>query len=251
RFGFFPAFSMGWRISEENFMHDLRWLDDLKLRASYGEVGALAASDYQYLTLYGVYSPAYVMGGSAVQAISESAEPNRSITWERARKTDIGLETSLWNGLINFEADYFFEKRSNMLVRPDVVVPEEYGIGLSQVNAGIMSNQGSEFALSSTYRLGNELQVSIGTNFKFTKTKLLQIFETSATYENSNRRRTGRPLSTQFGLESIGFFKSDDFDDTGTLKEGIAIQPWGQVQPGDIRYADLNNDGKIDNNDET
>lgn len=251
RFGFFPAFSMGWRISEESFMKDLRWLDDLKLRASYGEVGALAGSDYQYLTLYGVYSPAYVIGGSAVQAMSESAEPNRSITWERARKTDIGVEASLWNGLINLEADYFFEKRSNMLVSPDVVVPDEYGIGLSQVNAGIMSNQGFEFALSSNYRFSNDLQVSLGTNFTFAKNKLLQIFETSVTYENPNRRRTGRPLSTQFGLQSIGFFESEDFDDAGSLKEGIALQPWGQVQPGDIRYADLNNDGRIDNNDET
>ena len=251
RFGFFPAFSVGWRISEENFMKHIRSLDNLKLRASYGEVGALAGSDYQYLTLYSVSNPAYVIGGNAVQGFSERSEPNRNITWERAKKTDIGIEASFWKGLVNLEADYFYEKRSNMLVNPDVVVPDEYGIGLSQINAGIMSNQGFEFSLSSNYNFSRDLSVSLGTNFTYAKNKLLQTFETPATYNNPNRRRTGRPLGTQFGLKSLGFFKAEDFDDTGNLKEGIATQPWGQVRPGDIRYSDLNNDGKIDVNDET
>ncbi|GAA4438979.1 TonB-dependent receptor [Ravibacter arvi] len=251
RYGFFPAFSAGWRISEENFLKNHRVIDNLKLRASYGEVGALAGSDYQYLTLYGVSSPAYVMGGSAVQAITERAEPNRNITWERAKKTDVGVELSAWKGLLNLEIDYFFEKRSNMLTQPDVIVPDEYGIGLSQVNAGIMSNRGFEFAIASNYRISPDLQVSLGTNFTFAKNKLIQTFETPATFNNPNRRRTGRQLGTQFGLESLGFFKAEDFDEAGNLKEGIAVQPWGKVRPGDIRYADLNNDGKIDINDET
>jgi TonB-linked SusC/RagA family outer membrane protein len=251
RFGFFPAFSVGWRVSEESFMKSVRWIDNLKIRGSYGEVGALAGSDYQYLTLYGVSSPAYVIGGSAVQGVSESAEANRNITWERAQKTDVGVEASLWKGLLNIEADYFFEKRANMLVRPDVIVPDEYGIGLSQVNDGIMSNQGFEFALSSRHKFSNDLNVSLGANFTFARNKLIQVFETAVTYDNPNRRRTGRPLNTQYGLQSLGFFSAENFDESGNLKEGIAVQPWGRVQPGDIRYADLNNDGKINNDDET
>ncbi|MEJ7829879.1 MAG: SusC/RagA family TonB-linked outer membrane protein, partial [Segetibacter sp.] len=135
QFGFFPAFSVGWRLSEEEIIkNNFNWIDNLKIRASYGEVGALAGSPFQYLSSYGVYGPAYVIGGNAVQATRERTESNPNITWERAKKSDIGLEATLWNGLLNIEVDYFTEKRSNMLTSPDVITPAEYGIGLSQVN---------------------------------------------------------------------------------------------------------------------
>ena len=252
RFGFFPAFSVGWRLSEENFMkNNFRWLDNLKLRASYGEVGALAGSAFQYMSTYSVAGPAYVIGGNAVQAVRERAQSNPNITWERAKKTDIGFEATLWKGLFTIEADYFHEKRSNMLLNPDVVLPLEYGIGLSQVNAGIMQNRGFDFSVSSVYRFSKDLQVSLGGNLTFAKNQLLKVYEASATYDNPNRRQTGRPLGTQFGFEALGFFQQSDFEDTGKLKPGIAVQPWGVVAPGDIRYRDMNGDGKISDDDLT
>ncbi|MGN6617747.1 MAG: SusC/RagA family TonB-linked outer membrane protein [Ilyomonas sp.] len=252
RWGFFPAFSLGWRLSEEKFLKDkLSWLDNLKLRASYGEVGALAGSPFQYMSTYDVLGTNYVLGGNAVQGIRERAEPNPNITWERAKKTDIGLEASLWKGLLNFEIDYFHEKRSNMLVNPDVIVPAEYGVGLSQVNAGIMSNHGFDLTISSVHQFSKDLQVSVNANLTYAKNKLLQIFEGPTTYNNPNRRITGRPLGTQFGFHALGYFKESDFDGDGALKSGIATQPWGAVQPGDIRYEDINKDGKIDNDDIT
>ncbi|MGV3557501.1 SusC/RagA family TonB-linked outer membrane protein [Larkinella arboricola] len=252
RFGFFPAFSLGWRLSEENFIkQNLRWIDNLKIRGSYGEVGALAGSAFQYMSTYSVAGPAYVLGGSAVQAIRERNEPNPNITWERAKKTDIGIEATLWKGLINLEADYFYEKRSNMLVNPDVIVPSEYGIGLSQVNAGVMQNRGVELSIGSTYRVSPDLRVSLNGNFTYAKNALLQVFEAAATYNNLNRRLTGKPLGTQFGFHSLGFFQVSDFDEAGNLKPGIAVQPWGKVQPGDIRYEDINKDGQINDDDLT
>ncbi len=252
RFGFFPAFSVGWRLSEESFLKgQTTWLDNLKLRASYGEVGALAGSPFQYLSTYSVAGPAYVMGGSAVQAVRERNQPNPNITWERAKKTDIGLEGTLWKGLLNFEIDYFYEKRSNMLVNPDVILPLEYGIGLSQVNNGIMDNRGFDLTLGSNYRISNDLQISLSGNLTYAKNKVLQVYETATTYNNPNRRVTGRPLGTQFGFHSLGFFQVEDFDETGQLKSGIAVQPWGKVQPGDIRYEDMNGDGKINDDDIT
>lgn len=251
RYGFFPAFSVGWRISEESFVKErFSWLDNLKLRASYGEVGALAGSAFQYLSTYNVSGPGYVIGGNAVQIVGERAEPNPNITWERAKKTDVGLELSLWNGLVNIEADYFYEKRSNMLSNPDVVTPAEYGIGLSQVNAGIMENRGIEFSGGLNYRLSGDLHVSLNGSFTYAKNKLLEVFENPVTFANPNRRRTGKPLGTQFGYHALGFFQLDDFDGNGNLKSGIATQPWGKVQPGDIRYQDVNADGKIDTDDQ-
>ncbi|WP_192579145.1 TonB-dependent receptor [Dyadobacter aurulentus] len=252
RFGFFPAFSAGWRLSEEQFLKGkVRWLDNLKVRASYGEVGALAGSPFQYLSTYNVVGPAYVIGGNAVQSVRERNQANPNITWERARKTDIGLEGTLWRGLLNFEVDYFYEKRSNMLVNPDVVLPLEYGIGLSQVNDGIMDNRGFDLSIGSNYRVSNDLQLSLSGNLTYAKNKVLQVFETATTFNNPNRRVTGRPLGTQFGFHSLGFFQVEDFDEAGALNPGIAVQPWGKVQPGDIRYEDMNSDGKINDDDIT
>lgn len=252
RYGFFPAFSLGWRLSEENFIkNNVRWIDNLKLRGSYGEVGALAGSAFQYMSTYSVVGPAYVLGGNAVQALRERNEPNPNITWERAKKTDVGIEATLWKGLLNLEMDYFYEKRSNMLVNPDVIVPSEYGIGLSQVNAGIMQNQGIDLSIGSSHRFPSGLRVSLNGNFTYAKNKLLQVFEAGATYNNLNRRLTGKPLGTQFGFQSLGLFQVADFDEAGNLKTGIATQPWGKVQPGDIRYQDMNNDGKINDDDLT
>jgi TonB-linked SusC/RagA family outer membrane protein len=251
RFGFFPAFSLGWRLSEEDFIKNINWIDNLKLRGSYGEVGALAGSPFQYLSTYNVYGPAYVIDGQAAQAIRERNESNPAITWERARKKDIGLEASFWKGLLNVEVDYFYEKRSNMLVNPDVVVPAEYGIGLSQVNGGVMKNSGFDFSVGSVYSFSKDLQVSLGGNFTYAKNTLLKVFETPVTYDNPNRRKTGKPLNTQFGFHALGFFQLDDFNADGTLKEGIAVQPWGKVRPGDLRYEDINADGVINNDDLT
>lgn len=251
RFGFFPSFSAGWRLSEENFLKNkISWLDNLKVRASYGEVGALAGSPFQYLSTYAVSGPGYVLGGSAVQIISERNEPNPKITWERAKKTDIGFEFAFLKHKVQLEIDYFYEKRSNMLVAPDVITPEEYGIGLSQVNAGIMQNKGVDLTAGVNFQVAKDLIVRLNGSFTYARNTLLQTFENSVTYNNPNRRRTGRPLGTQFGYRSIGFFKPEDFDADGKLNSEIATQPWGAVKPGDIRYEDVNRDGKIDVNDE-
>lgn len=249
RFGFFPAFSLGWRLSEEPFIKDnIDWIYNLKLRASYGEVGALAGGAFQYLSAYNVLGGAFKYGNSVVTGIQERSEPNRNITWERARKTDVGLEFSLFGGILDIEADYFYEKRSNMLVAPNVITPAEYGIGLSQVNSGIMENRGIELSAVLRHKFNSGLNVSLGGSFTYAKNKVLEIFETSSTYDNPNRRLTGKSLGTQFGYRSLGFFQPEDFEN-GALRPGIATQPWGSVQPGDIRYDDVNSDGVINDHD--
>ncbi len=201
------------------------------------------------MSLYNIYGPAAVLDGSAVQAASEGSESNPGITWERARKTNIGIEAVLWKGLLRIEGDYFYEHRGNMLTSPTVVVPAEYGVGLSQVNAGEMENSGIDFNISSSYTFNKDLGVTLGTNFTFAKNKLVQVFESSVTYDNPNRRVTGRPLGTRFGYEALGYFQLEDFDESQNLRPGIATQPWGEVFPGDVRYRDVNGDGQIDNND--
>ncbi|MBX3252536.1 MAG: TonB-dependent receptor [Chitinophagaceae bacterium] len=255
RFGFFPAFSAAWRISQEKFMENVSWMDELKLRASWGQSANLAGDPYQYQTGFTLYGNSAILNGSQTQGLYEMAEPNPNITWEKASKTDIGIEARLWNGLVNIEADYFHERRANMLLAPNVTVPVEYGIGLSQVNAGIMENHGFEFTVSGNYNITKDLRVGISGNFTYAKNKMVEIFEDPATFGNPNLRRTGRPYDVRFGYQSIGYFTQDDFTTAGELKDGIAKQTFATVYPGDIRYKDISGpdgkpDGLIDFNDQ-
>ena len=256
RFGFFPAFSAGWRISQENFMKDVTWVEDLKIRGSYGESGNYPnGGQYQYLSQFGVNSGSAVIGNNVTQGISENLQGNPNITWERSKKTDVAVDGTFFKGALGVEADYFYEKRSNFLVTIGAVLPAEYGITTGQVNGGILSNHGVELTLTSYKNFSSDLRLDIKGTFTFAKNKLLQDFENASTYDNPNRRLTGRPLNEQFGLKAIGYFTASDFTDPNaqdpTLKPGIPVPTFGTVRPGDIQYADLNHDGKIDANDIT
>lgn len=264
RFAFFPAVSLGWRISEEPFLKSrIPGLDNLKIRGSYGKSGNLAGGPFQYLTAYGL-GDSYVFGGSdpvQVQGIYENAQPNTEITWETAQKADIGIDADLWKEKVSISLDVFKEKRSNMLLKPTSTIPAEYGIGISQINAGIMENSGFDFSASLRRRFSSGLQLNASLNFSYAKNKLIQTFESAATYDNPNRRQTGRAWQTQFGLKALGLYHQSDFNADGSLKNGEAIPTYGAVQPGDIKYADLSGpeengkmtgpDGKIDINDYT
>ncbi|MGN6437171.1 MAG: SusC/RagA family TonB-linked outer membrane protein [Agriterribacter sp.] len=252
RYGFFPAVSAGWRLSEEQFMQQISWVDNLKLRGSYGESGALpyiegSLAAFQYLSAYSLYGNSAVINGSGTQGLNETLEANPNITWERARKVNIGAEFSLFKGLFTLEADYFFEKRNNMLVAPNVSVPGEYGIGLAQENAATMSNRGFEFTAGSTYRPSKDLTIGLTANFTFARNKLLQIFENSATFNNPNRKLTGRALGTQFGYRALGYFQvADDKNNNGIIDaEEYAVTQFGELHPGDLKYEDVNGDNQI------
>lgn len=259
RWGYFPAFSAGWRISEENFMKSLGWLTNLKLRGSWGKSGNLAGGAYQYLSGYTLSGNGYAFGsGAMVQQAYVNTESNPNITWEVATKTDLGFEASLWKDLILLEADFFYEKRTGMLLSPAIVVPYEYGLGLAQENAGKMDNYGFEVILGTRKEFQNGLRINVNGNLSIAKNKMVEMFENPATYDNPNRRRTGRALNTVFGYKTLGFFStSEDTNGNGVIdvpSEWNATQ-WGTLHPGDIKYADISGpngepDGKIDSNDE-
>lgn len=255
KFGFFPAFSLGWRLSEESFIKDnISWIDYLKVRASWGKSGNLAGGPFQYSSAMGVRGNAYVLDGMVVQGAFERLESNPNITWEVANKSNVGLEFSLWDGLLDAEVDYFFEKRNNMLVSPGSLVPAEYGIGLAQQNAGIMENRGIDLSLGSYHTFANGIRLDLRANFTYAKNKLIETFENAVTLNDPNRRRTGRALNSRFGLKALGLFQeSDDKNGDGLIskEDGFPTQTFGAISPGDIRYADINGDGKIDNSDET
>ena len=258
RFGFFPAFSLAWRLTQEKFMQHVEWLNDFKLRASYGQSGNLAGNPFQYQSGYNLLSTSAVLNGALTQGLQEAQVPNPNITWERAKKTNIGFDMTFFKNRFYVAADYFYEKRDNMLVTPNVTLPAEYGIGLSQVNSGSMENKGIEVSASYNYSVSRDLHIGFSGNLTFAKNKVLQVFENPATYNIPGLRQTGRPLNTVFGYKAIGYFTKDDFDASGNLKAELPQPSWSTsgLAPGDIRYADLSGpkgkpDGIIDQYDET
>jgi TonB-linked SusC/RagA family outer membrane protein len=259
RWGYFPAFSAGWVISNEKFFEPLRWVDFLKLRGSWGKSGNLTGTAFQYLNAYTLRGNAYAFGdGVLVQGTSLPREANPNITWEVSKKTDIAFETSLWHGLLRMEAGYFFERRTGMLLAPAITVPQEYGLALAQENAGIMNNKGIELTIGSTKRLNNGLQLSLDGTFTYAKNELVETYENAVTRNNPRRSRTGRRLSTVFGYKTLGIFSTaDDKNGDGIINaaDGYTITQFGVLHPGDVRYADLGGpngvpDGKIDSYDE-
>ncbi len=260
RWGYFPAFSAGWVLSQEKFLQGVSYVDNLKIRGSWGKSGNLTGTAFQYLNGYNLYGNAYAFGlGSMVQGSFIPRESNPNITWEVATKTDIGFEGSFWKGLLTVEADYFHENREGMLLAPAITVPVEYGLSLADQNAGIMQSGGIEFSIGSNHQFKNGLRAGINANFSYATNKMIQIFETAATRNNPNRSRTGRPFGTPFGYHALGLFSTaDDKNSDGIINaaDGYNITQFGVLHPGDIRYADIGGpdgkpDGKINAFDET
>jgi TonB-linked SusC/RagA family outer membrane protein len=260
RWVFLPAFSAGWVISNEKFFAPVHFVDNLKLRGSIGKSANVTGNPFQFLNAYTLRGNAYAFGnGSLVQGSYVDLEPNPNITWETAKKSDIGMEATLWRGLLHVEADYFYEKRSNMLLSPNIIVPQEYGLQIAQQNVGIMDNRGFELTLGTTKRFANGLRFSVDGNFTYARNKLIQVYETSATRNDPQRSRTGRRNGTVFGYKSMGLWTTaDDKNGDGFIDaaDGYTITtPFGKLRPGDIRFQDVNGpngvpDGKIDSYDQ-
>lgn len=259
RWVYLPAFSLGWVISNEKFFEPVKFVDNLKIRGSWGKSANVTGNDFQFLYAYILRGNAYSFGdGTMVQGSYVDYENNPNITWETAKKTDVAVEANLFKGLLRLEADYFYEKRSNMLVNPNIIVPQEYGLLISQENAGVMDNRGFELSLGTTKRFRNGFQFSVDGNFTYAKNKLIETYETKTTRNDPRRSRTGRPNGTRFGYHALGMFSTaDDKNGDGKINstDGYSVVQFGELHPGDIKYADLGGpngvpDGKIDSYDE-
>lgn len=249
KYGFFPSASLGWRLTEESFMENIVFIDNLKLRTSWGQSGNLAGGPNQYSTSLALYENSFPFGNAPTQGVFATREGNPNITWEKAEKFNVGLEFSIFNGLISGEIDYFAEKRDNMLVNPSASVPTEYGIGLSQVNRGKMENQGIDLLLNVKKQFDKGIRAGVTLTYTFARNTLIETFENPITAADPVRSRTGKPLGSLFGLVADGLFQeSDDINGDGiiTPEDGFPEQKLGGViRPGSIKYIDTNNDGII------
>ncbi len=261
QWGYFPSFSGAWRLSEESFFDGAKssWLEEFKLRGSWGKAGMLAGEAFQYLTGYSLRGNAYAFGsGTLVQGSRVIREANPNITWEVSTKTNIGFDALLWKGKVNLEFDYFTEQRTGMLLAPQVTLPVEYGLSLSEENKGEMANRGFEVNAGIRGAAGEALW-ALNANASFARNRMVEVFQTDAERNSPNRTRVGRPFGTPYGYQAMGLFTTaDDTNGDGIIDaaDGYNINQFGVLRPGDIRYADLSGpngvpDGMIDSHDLT
>ena len=253
RYGFFPAGSIGWVVSEEVFMKKASWIDFLKVRASYGLVGSdNVSSRFPYLAFYGGGS-GYDFGnnfGTNVGGTSEGNLANANLTWEKARKLNVGIDFTTLNQRLALTIDAFYEYRFDIItdMNSDGIMgyPDIVGKDAALQNLGEVSNRGVDIELSWNDKIGKDFRYYIRPNLTFSRNRLE--YKAEVARKNSWRKETGKRLYENF-VYVFDHFVADQ-EEADRLNK-IGYQPWGQLIPGDVVYKDLDRNGVIDDEDRT
>ena len=265
RWGYFPSFSIGWRVSEEPWMKERTsaWLNNLKLRATLGWIGSsIGVGNYSYQSTVSISGYTYSfgpqslnMGDTAVPAPRPSSIANRDLSWEKTRDMGVGFDLSTFDNRLSVTFDYYNRKVSDMLL--NVNLPHSVGVGTSVTqNVGSMTNWGLELAATWRDRKG-DFTYAISPNLSFYRNKVndmgpLEVLTGGTlTLAGTNVTRTvvGKPVAQFWGLKTAGLFQTDAEAAAYTNSKGERLQP--AAAAGDLKYLDLNGDGKIDENDKT
>jgi TonB-linked SusC/RagA family outer membrane protein len=236
QFGFFPGISLGWRVSEENFWkQNIRFINDLKIRGSWGQTGNDRIAPYQFADNF-AYNGNYTFNQNVVvNTTSQVRVPNPNITWEVANQSNIGFDAQLLQNKLSVSADYFYNVRSNILWWKNASIPATAGLSLPQQNFAKVANEGFEYQVGYQNKIG-ELTYSVSINGSYAKNKILNWDETPGIPDY--QKTTGHPMNAHLYYEAIGIFRDQAAVDK--------YPHWAGAQPGDIIFKDVNNDGKID-----
>lgn len=250
RSGFFPAVSAGWIASDESFLKNAKFLDYLKVRASYGLVGNDAISTsrrFMFNTYYNRGGTGYLFGTGYTASVNttEAELANPDLTWERAKKADVGVDFKLFKQMISVSADYFHENRTKLLTNS--LLPAIIGQSSGQVNDGEAEYKGFETSLNFNKKLG-DFNLNVYGNYTHVKSNIIRLNQEPGL--PAYQREIGFPIS--------GVVNGSDFNRRFLISQGLfqnqaeidaaPVQRFsGTVKPGDIRYKDINGDGVIDN----
>ena len=244
RFGWYPSVSGAWIISSEGFMSDVSFIDFMKLRASFGLVGNqnVGGTRFGYRNLYvnaGSGWGAGITNGSYQDGYREDAIGNPDLTWEKALKTDIGIDVTLFRNL-DFMFNYFYEYRTDILNSGSALLPDFLGNSFGYINYGRVGAQGFEIATSYNKQF-NDWGFVAGLNATHQKNKILRMREVAKSYDYLYAQ--GLPIGQRFGLLCDGYYSEDD------IINRTVTQSYGNVIPGSLKYVDYNKDNVVDSND--
>jgi TonB-linked SusC/RagA family outer membrane protein len=235
QWGYFPSVSVGWRISNEGFMQKFDWLSDLKLRASTGKLGNQEIDNYAFLTLLRRSGDQYLI----------SRYGNPDLKWETTSQQDLGLDMGFLSNKLYLTADYFVKKTSDILL--PISLPSIVGnVSPTIVNAGQVTNKGVELGLNFKNTYG-PVNYGINANVATLRNNVDKLHPNLPNIVGDvYRTAVGHPLASFYGYKAIGIYQ--DQNEINTYLSGTLNPP---DKPGDIKFADLNGDGKIDDNDRT
>ena len=265
RFGFFPAVSAGWILSEEKFMKKQKVIDFLKLRASYGIVGNDKMENARFLYMAGAWSGYNTVakgqgswqfgkngGTGLLPDAKENTMGNPDVTWEKVAKQNYGIDLKMFDSRLSLTADVFFEKRKDILSTRNTLPATD--INLPKINLGKVNNHGYELSLGWNDRAG-KVDYWLKANVSYAKNKIIYMDEVVP--NEPYMAETGRSTGLTYGYIFDRFLQKDDFDADGNLKKdenGRQILPQmalGTPRPGDALFKDLNGDGVINGDDKT
>jgi len=260
RYGYFPSVSAGWVATNESFLQNTRsWLDFLKLRASWGQVGNQNIGYFQYLSPVKVNNTNYNFGTEGNLAAGAFPErlSNLNVKWETSEQVDFGFDARFLNGKASFNFDYYIKNTKDWLILAPILATA--GADAPYVNGGNVKNRGVELDLSYRSKIG-QLNYTLGINGSFNKNKVGVIPTNDGTihgltnllYANSPefyRAQNGLPIGYFWGYKTAGIFQTVDEVKAYKSSSGALIQP--SAAPGDVRFVDINNDGQIGEADKT
>ena len=241
RWGFFPSASVGWIISQEPFMQGVSGLDNLKLRASVGLLGNDGVSPYMFLSKYALGTKVVYGGGSAVPSYYTSGIPNKDLTWEKTLSWNVGYDLSLWNGLLGMEVDGFYNSTYDILSWNGGGHPDSMGgYYPTYVNGNSIDSKGIDVLVShrNSFSIGGKpFFYELAATLTYSKTRWLKYNDEPNVPEW--QKVTGTTYGQHWGWIAEGLYKTE---------EEIDNSAWYGTRPciGDIKYKDLNGDGKID-----
>ena len=202
----YPAVSVGWNISKENFMRNLKWLDNLKLRIGYGETSNQSVSPYQ--TLGTLSTRTYNFGETNATGYYVSSLPNTELGWEYSKTWNFGVDFSLFNGRLSGTAEYYIENTEDLLM--NVNLPSTSGVSSYMANIGKTRNKGFEFSLNGTILNNhNGWTWDVGVNFYTNKNELVEL-ASGATSDESNWWFVGHPINVIYDYQKIGIWQTDE-----------------------------------------
>ena len=248
RYGYFPSGSVAWRLSQEDFLKDVKWLSDMKIRASYGITGNNNIGDYASIGI--MENANYLLGtgtGNIVNGAAQKSFSNADLAWEKTRQTDLGFEISVLDSRLSLSLDLYYRKTTDLLM--DVDIPTITGFEKAMQNIGKMRNKGLEITLSGTPFRGKDFTWDATGNISVNRNKVLALGPTGDPIFSDGGAGTthvtmvGQPIGAFYGYKMLGIFKT---------KEELDSYPHlADTQVGDVMFEDVNGDHKIDADDRT
>ncbi|NRT14955.1 TonB-linked SusC/RagA family outer membrane protein [Flavobacterium sp. 28A] len=248
QFGTFPGIALSWAINKEKFLENISWINSIRLRASSAVMGNDQIAGFQYQTSYNYGGPTntaqpnyYIFGTNGVRenGYVSANVPNPNITWETAYIKNLGVNFSLFDNRLTADANYFYQKRTDILITKAAAIPDAVGLNLPQQNLGKVDNYGVEFQVGWSDKIG-DLSYNIGGNFTQAKNKVVYMAEAADVPDAL--KREGHSLDSYIVYPTNGIFKDQAQVDSAPAKLAGTV-------PGEPNYIDSNNDGKIDAND--